>query len=272
MNHKKQAERDPKYLELLLEPLRACAQYTPNFGKNDRQEFTIDQFHEVYGADPLYHWMGFDSELMYAAHKAAGGMTSVYRQLGTGCERLFRASIGDSLKLQEEDLDWGYDVERTDGSIRRLSLDARIEIDKLSGLRATQRVSRWLATAAKSLSISEKRSKQLFGAVFEVRQGYKSADAKRQNADLRNASHAFSENYLPVIAVLSTQISDTLLRRYRNGQMLVLTGDRSGDVLRDTYEFMNKIVGYSLDGFFERNSKALRSEVHKILSALLSPK
>ena len=263
---------DTKYLELLLDPLRTCAKYTPNFGKNESDEFTAIRFQEVYGADPLYHWIGLDSELMYAAHKAAGGMTSIYRQLGTGCERLFRAVIADTLKIAPDDLNWGYDVETDDGGSRRLTLDAKIDCTSIVDSRAKKRMASWLSTSAKSLGISQARSKEISGAVFEVRQGYKSADAKRQNADLRNAAHAFSENYLPVITVLSTQISDTLLRRYRNGNMLVLTGDRSGDVLKDTYAFMNNIVGFPLDSFFERNSEILRREVNLILAALLSPK
>jgi hypothetical protein len=40
----------------------------------------------MYGADPFYHWVGLDSQLMYAAHKVAGGMTSIYRHLGIGCQ------------------------------------------------------------------------------------------------------------------------------------------------------------------------------------------
>ena len=209
---------------------------------------------------------------MYAAHKAAGGMTSVYRQLGTGCERLFRTVIGNTLNLKPEMLTWGYDVEESDGKTKRLTLDARIDISSVSNPIARKRVKQWVATSATSLGISKSRSNELLGAVFEVRQGYKSADAKRQNADLRNASRAFSENYLPVIAVLSTQISETLLRRYRNGNMLVLTGDRTGDVLKDTYAFMREVVGYPLDRFFERNTEALRFQVNQILLALLSPK
>jgi hypothetical protein len=47
---------------------------------------------------------------MYAAHKAAGGMTSVYRQLGIGCERLFRGVIQDSLSLTAEQANWEYSV------------------------------------------------------------------------------------------------------------------------------------------------------------------
>jgi len=272
MSKKFNEGQDSRYLEMLLEPLRTCAKYTPNFGKNESDEFTVTRFQEVYGADPLYHWIGLDSELMYAAHKAAGGMTSIYRQLGTGCERLFRAVIGDTLRIAPDDLNWGYDVETDDGGSRRLTLDAKIGCTSILDSAAKTRMATWLFTSANSLGISKNRSKQISGAIFEVRQGYKSADAKRQNADLRNAAHAFSENDLPVIAVLSTQISDTLLRRYRNGNMLVLTGDRIGDVLKDTYAFMNEIVGYPLDRFFERNTDTLRREVNLILSRLLSPK
>lgn len=38
---------------------------------------------------------------MYAAHKAAGGMTSVYRQIGIGCERLFRKLVSAELFYAE---------------------------------------------------------------------------------------------------------------------------------------------------------------------------
>jgi len=57
-------------------------------------------------ADPLYHWMGLDSPLMFAAHKAAGGMTSVYRQLGIGCERIFRQVLQDELELTDAQVAW----------------------------------------------------------------------------------------------------------------------------------------------------------------------
>jgi len=31
----------------------------------------------MYRSDPFYNWVGLDNPLMYAAHKAAGGMTSI---------------------------------------------------------------------------------------------------------------------------------------------------------------------------------------------------
>ena len=55
-------------------------------------------------------WFGLDNPMMYAAHKAAGGMTSVYRQIGIGCEKLFRSAVKTSLELSEEDVTWSYQV------------------------------------------------------------------------------------------------------------------------------------------------------------------
>jgi hypothetical protein len=88
-------DSDERYVELLLTPIRECAKYRPAFGKakakskgesSDEEEgkgleegVTVEQFRGLYGADLLYHWVGLDSDLMYAAHKAAGGMTSIYR-------------------------------------------------------------------------------------------------------------------------------------------------------------------------------------------------
>lgn len=225
----------------------------------------------MYGADPLYHWMGLDSPLMYAAHKASGGMTSVYRQLGTGCERLFRAVVANGMGLDKSQLDWGYTIEKADGTTRRLTLDARIDLTHIADRSRTSAAKQWVQRACRSLELDRKRTSEINGAVFEVRQGYKSADAKRQNADLTNAVRAFAADYLPVIAVLSTQISDTLLRRYRNSQILVLTGDRTDDDLSDTFAFTDRVVGYSLSDFFQRNTERLRDEVNGILTALLTP-
>lgn len=69
---------DQRYLNLLLDPLYACANYKPKFGTDEEEGVSLDQFKSMYGQDPFYHWIGLDSELMYAAHKAVGGMTSTY--------------------------------------------------------------------------------------------------------------------------------------------------------------------------------------------------
>ena len=114
---------DARYRETLLAPVRICAGYRPAFGTaRGEEEITLDAFRRLFGADPLYAWLGLDSPLMYAAHKAAGGMTSIYRQVGIGCERLVRAVIQDTLHLGDADVRWGYDSMRSDGKAQRGSV------------------------------------------------------------------------------------------------------------------------------------------------------
>jgi hypothetical protein len=118
--------------------------------------------------------------------------------------------------------------------------------------------------------LPEERTKQLRGAVFEARQGYKSADAKRQAADLRFAMNASIENYLPVLSIVSTQASMAVIRRYKNAKMLVITGILADDDMISTYAFFRKIVGFELDAFFQRNTDAMRKRCQKVLAALLT--
>ena len=106
--------------------------------------------------------------------------------------------------------------------------------------------------------------------MLEVRQGYKSADSKRQAADLRYGTRAYNDEYLPLIAIVSTQVSDPVCRRYRNAQILVLLGKTAADD-DSTFAFFRDVVGYDLAGFFARNSGALRAEFEAILQKLLSP-
>jgi hypothetical protein len=53
---------------------------------------------------------------------------------------------------------------------------------------AKERISSWISEVSDLLDIDPSISESLKGVVFEVRQGYKSKDSKRQNADIANAS------------------------------------------------------------------------------------
>lgn len=259
---------DARYRELLLEPIRVCADYRPAFGTaRGEEEITLDSFRRLFSVDPLYSWLGLDSPLMYAAHKAAGGMTSIYRQIGIGCERLVRGVIQDALALSDTQVRWGYDSRRSDGRQQRLTLDARIDGQHLHDPAAIERLRSWLERSSQYIN----QHRDTKGAVFEVRQGYKSADSKRQNADLRFGLAAYDEGYLPVILVISTQVSSVVIERYRQNKMLVLTGTLVNDDTRSTYTFFDSVVGYSLSGFFERNAPQIREQVAHILERLLSP-
>src|SRR3989337_2065675 len=98
--------QDKAYLDIILDPIRVCANYKPKFGKGRGAGVALADFQAVYRADPFYQWLGLDNPLMYAAHKAAGGMTSIYRQIGIGCESLFRRGLQDALALSEDDVKW----------------------------------------------------------------------------------------------------------------------------------------------------------------------
>lgn len=261
---------EARYLELMLAPVRECANYRPAFGRESAEGVTLEQFRTLYGADLLYHWVGLDSDLMYAAHKAAGGMTSIYRQLGIGCERLLRGVVTDSFGTTEDDARWTYDYEKEDGSTATHTLDIRIDSANLSSGEQQARLAAWLERCGASLRLSPERARDLRGVVMEVRQGYKSADSKRQNADLRFGLRAYNENYLPAVVIVSSQVSAPVIRRYRGAQLLVLTGTLGADT-ESTFEFYREVVGYDLAAFFERSSPKLREEFGKVLKALLTP-
>jgi hypothetical protein len=261
---------DARYLDLLLAPIRECAKYRPAFGRESGEGVTLDQFRTLYGADLLYHWVGLDSDLMYAAHKAAGGMTSIYRQLGIGCERLLRGIVKDTYSISEDDAKWSYDYQKEDGTSATHTLDIRIDGETLPNPKHKARLSAWLTKCSESLGLMPERAQELRGVVMEVRQGYKSADSKRQNADLRFGMRAYNENYLPAIVIVSSQVSEPVSRRYRSSQLLVLTG-ALGDETTSTFSFYKEVVGYKVSAFFERNSLKLRAEFGSVLKALLTP-
>jgi hypothetical protein len=262
--------RDQELLEIFLAPLRKCSSYQPAFGQSKGKGLSLAAFSELYGSDPFYAWLGLNDPIVYSAHKAAGGITSVYRQLGLGSERLFRAIIGAKLHLTDAQMAWGYEYSKPDHTLGLHTLDTRISSSDLS-LQDAEIFDRWLEGARQFLDAKGKLISPLTGAVFEVRQGYKSADSKRQNADLRFGMRAYQENLLPVLAILSAQVSEPVVQRYRNDGMLVLTGTVSPDPNQSTYAFFKEIVGYDLSRFFQSNSAMIQAEVKAIIDQLLSP-
>jgi hypothetical protein len=265
--------KDREYLEIILSAIHVSSKYKPKLGHGGKEGYGLDDFKQIYGNDPFYSWIGLDDPLMYAAHKAAGGMTSIYRQIGIGCEILFRQILQDTLGLTEADVKWSYTVARSGGQSRKLSLDARIPMENVDDVGSRKRIKDWIVREAQELEIDKAIIKSIHGVVFEIRQGYKSKDSKRQNADIANAATAYTKGYIPCAGILSQQIDEDIALRYRSEKWIILTGivtekpDR-----RSFYSFMRDIIGYDLASFFERNKDKLRNEVHKVLSKLLSPK
>ena len=271
MTRENQETRDARYVDILTAPIAKSGNHKPRMGGKSPVE--LDQFLATYGGDLFYHWMGLDTELLYAAHKAAGGITSIYRQLGIGSERLIRAIFRDELALNEEQVNWKYEIHEGTGdqvSTRTLSLDGRLESGDIGLPEAKQRVDLWVERQKENLNISI----PLRGSVFEIRQGYKSADSKRQNADLTNAVQAISHGYLPVLFVMSSQVNSDVEARYRIGNWVVLKGSLGPEDSSDTstFKFMEDVIGYSLADFFRRNSRTLRNRTEDIIANLLEAK
>lgn len=263
---------DARFLKTIVNSVRVCAKYKPKFGQGRGDGLTVSQFQDLYQGDPFYNWFGLDNPMMYAAHKAAGGMTSVYRQIGIGCEKVFRQVLQDALGLEASDVIWSYETSTPGGKTRKLTLDGRVPLEKIRDEAAKARFHDWMRRSADALGVDPKVFDSLTGTVFEVRQGYKSKDSKRQNADIANASTAYIKSYMPCAAILSNQIDGDILLRYRAEKWSVITGVVGrNDPLISTYDFMRDVVGYDLAGFFERSAETLRAEVDTVLRALLTP-
>ena len=267
-------KEDNKYLQIVLDPIRVSARYKPKFGQGSKGSgVSLEEFQTLYRADPFCGWFGLDNPLMYAAHKAAGGMTSVYRQIGIGCERLFRAILRDAFDLTDEEANWSYAMPIAGGRTRRLHLDGRVLLDKINDTDARQRFHDWMRQSAEQVDVDPDVFSTLKGAVFEVRQGYKSKDAKRQNADIANAAAAYTQAYLPCVVMFSSQIDKDILLRYRAEKWSIITGvmDAETTALISTYDFVKQVIGYDLAAFFERNQEILKNEVDAVLKNLLAP-
>ena len=264
------AKNDAFLRDVFLTPVRKCASYQPAFGRGKSSGLSLLDFQILYGSDSFYAWLGLDDSSVYAAHKAAGGLTSVYRQIGIGSERLFRAILAQALNLSEYQMDWRYEYAKPDGKMGIHTLDACVRLSDLEA-DATRRFENWLRLSQNMIGGSSSDRVSLQGAVFEVRQGYKSADSKRQNADLRYGVRAYQAGLLPAFAIMSMQVSKPVIRRYRSDGMLVLTGIRDNDPSASTFAFFEQVVGYDLAGFFERNKSIFRAEITRIIETLLSP-
>lgn len=167
-------DRDDAYLQILLRAVAVSASYMPRLGQSPSRGIDLEGFKRLYGQDPFYSWFGLNDSIMYAAHRAAGGMTSIYRQIGSGCEQLFRQILKDTFQLTTDQVKWTYVVDTSSGGTRTLALDARLDMEHLADDEQRRRLRSWVSDAASFLSLDNAIAEALKGSVFEVRQGYKS--------------------------------------------------------------------------------------------------
>jgi len=256
------------YLKKFLDPLRVCKKYKPKFGQGYKDGgLDLDQFINLYNSDPFYSWCGLNSKLMYSAHKAAGGMTSVYRQIGKGCENLFKEILINSLEYKERFFaEWSYKTQTKSGKEKKLSLDGCILFSEIKNKAVKKKVINWAKEYCKIIKANFPEN----GIVFEVRQGYKSKDSKRQNADIDNIAVAWSQGYLPVFAIFSGQIDSDLVLRYKNSRAGIIIGNISGSSYESLFAFCNEILNYKLEDFFSKNTSLIKREIHNTLEILLN--
>jgi hypothetical protein len=256
-------QREERYLNYLLDSIRVAARKPPQLGT--RKDVSLEDFKRLYGADPFYAWIGFDSDLLYTAHKAGAAMTSLYRKLGDGCQDLWRAIIRDQFGVAEKDAKWEYTVP-TDTGPRKRTLDGRIDVLDFPESDALHRFQAdWLPRAKEKLGAKINPR----GAVFEVRQGYKSQDAKRAGGDVDNAGRIALESSLPSLVVFSNQLPEQIARRYATAGWLILRGTTVDDSLQSTFAFAKDIMGFDLAGLLHESSARLRSETEAILAEVL---
>ncbi len=265
MNQDLRQALDDKYINIVLNRIQICQEYKPATGK----QVSLQEFQSLYGDDPFYAWFGLNSPLVYAAHRAAGGITSVYRQIGLGCEELFRQILQDCLGLNESQVRWSYETSSPDGRKHRLALDGCITLADLQDQSRQATLCRWMRQVTYQIDVAPEIAQVLKGIVFEVRQGYKSKDSKRQNADLANAAMAYSQGYLPVLLILSTQVDSDIVERYEQAKWLILRGYLSSLPTGSTWAFMDQIIGYDLATFFQRNAPAFQATMTRTLHTLL---
>ena len=230
----------------------------------------VGAFRTFYTSDFFYDLVGLASDEVYAAQKAAGGMTSFYRQLGIACERLARSVFAHEFALTDEQVRWAYSVPVSEDKSRVLTLDARLVPLDVENEAARSRLDRWLSQAVAAAGASDRVASTITGAVFDIRQGYKSADSKRQNADIGFGTKALMDGYLPCVLVFSGQVSQTVVARYRAQGLYVMLGSSSPLAHESTFDFFRNAVGWDLEAWLLTHRKVLRTEVQAILKHLLS--
>ena len=145
----------------------------------------------------------------------------------------------------------------------------RIIFDEIADNDSRDRIVVWKEEVFKQLELTKNIREAITGVVFEVRQGYKSKDSKRQNADIANAANAYANGYVPCLMVMSSQIDDDILIRYRQAKWLILQGFVGLNEYTSTYDFYKTVVGFDFVDFMNNNQEFFQAEIHSILEKLM---
>ena len=89
-----------------------------------------------------------------------------YRQIGIGCEKLFRTILQDAFDLTDEEANWSYEIPTSGGRTRKFYLDGRVRLDKINDSDAKQRFHDWMRQSAELVNVDPDVFATLKGAVL----------------------------------------------------------------------------------------------------------
>ena len=140
-------------------------------------------------------------------------MTSIYRQIGIGCEAPFAEFSGFS-GLTYEDVKWSYTLPKSEGKTRTLYFRYRIPMEKVGDIYRRNIVKQWIRQAALRMEIEPKIAKSLTGIVFEIRQGYEVRTQKDKTQTSQTRRQPTPGGFCPVrqyslFRSIKTSLSDT---------------------------------------------------------------
>jgi hypothetical protein len=169
----------------------------------------------------------------------AGGLTSVYRQIGVGTEHLLRAIIRDSLGLTAEETTWSYRYRKPNGKTGVHSLDAKISFADLSD--AQRRIFiEWMEVVGPHVDLTPANGS---GYKVSFLKSGKVIKARTLNVRMRIyvRHECLSGGIASCIHDLSQQVSETVIDRYRKDKMAVLTGTLAETRYHRPSHFSNRL-------------------------------
>jgi len=245
---------DAELIECICDPILA-SDSLPKFGGG--RGVSLADWVETRNNDPLYSIVGLNDPTIYTAHAGSSVMTSVYRQLGVGIERLFRLiSVSkDWINCSNPDeLKWTF----VSSNGHNRELDLLIRRDMITDANKQRQLYEIASMMGEPPPIEEFR-----GIVFEIRQGYQSADSKRVAGDTEIVSRAREEGLLGVVVIASNSYNRGVIRNYRASGLPVLVpaSGSEGNAGSCPYAFINDFLDYDLEAAFSRVGSTLRERI-----------
>ena len=87
--------------------------------------------------------------------------------------------------------------------------------------------------------------------------------------DIANASNAYANGYIPCLMVMSSQIDDDIVIRYRQAKWVILQGYPHLSRYESTYSFFRDVIGFDFASFMSENQEFFKAEIHGVLNQLM---